>query len=340
MPYIGSSRYKYSPYLTIHFGKTEKYDPGDAVPPFVGSSTFSQLPLYRQSMALHLSFEDKENSNSGTIIDHSPAVHPIYRWGQQEFTTPTCVPLGGDSCARGPGNAIRPATFFGISDNPAGIAAEGDWSRLFENDCTIEGWFLDPSSASGANGGGFSQSVAFNIGDENSDAGSQRRLFTIIATGAGGTDVQFRIGEKSGTETVLLTILGGEFEPDAYMNYYDPDQRYKKLRASNTWRYWCLEKYGNAFYLLFHTMEYKIYSLSAAHNFGAITYPSSASFSVGVHLSGYNYKIQQKSLDTLQPRLRYTGNVDEIRITPYARYKGNLSIPTGASALKFDYNDW
>lgn len=82
MPYIGSSRYKYSPYLTTHFGKTEKFTPGDAVSvpdeqtglPAIGllpGDLFGQgmaISADRNTLAVGASSRDASFANQGSVF--------------------------------------------------------------------------------------------------------------------------------------------------------------------------------------------------------------------------------------------------------------------------------
>lgn len=369
MPYIGSSRYKYSPYLTIHFGSTEKFIPGDAV---LGSSTFSQLPAFRQAMALHLSFEE-----SDTYIDHSPANHKIFTWGTGTLTSGACS-------ASLPGFAEYSIThqideFFPksrvyrtnlwlgtLGTAYGGITAEGDWRRLLENDFTVEGYYFNSRDL--YSNGGDADFVLFNIGDEAANI-DQRRILTISLD---GNFMRFQVGEVSGTQVTVLSITLNIFDINAYFigegatlyvepfplgATYVPKELTPVARGANNWRYWVIEKYGTTILAtitgngaLARFVNQGAISTDG-YNFGALSVPSgmtTASYSVQPHISGWNKPSQDASLILGQPmRTPVSGFYhDDIRITPYARYKlthrtmGGSIGPDRPNSDHFNYNDW
>lgn len=378
MPYIGSSRYKYSPYLTIHFGSTERFIPGDAV---IGSSTFSQLPAFRQAMALHLSFEE-----SDTYIDHSPSNHKITVWGSGTLTF-------GATSASNPGmaeysitmdideffpktNVYRPNKWDGGTQITAygGLTAEGDWRRLFENDFTIEGYYWDGRNM--YNNGGVANAVMFNIGDEAAGGGSQKRLISIDVD---SNFFRIRAGQISGTEVTVLIITLSQFSLSGYFgtayvepypigSTYLPKELSPKVRGANNWRYFAIQKEGpvltaavTANMAFSSGRESASINLEEAGNFGALSVPSgvsTASYSVQVHVSGYNQPSQIGALQSggivplMTPVSMY---YDDIRITPYARYPTGIPRMGGTVGVTpaqngngfarpntdhFNYEDW
>lgn len=366
MPYIGSSRYKYSPYLTIHFGSTEKFIPGDAV---LGSSTFSQLPAFRQAMALHLSFEE-----SDTYIDHSPANHKIVKWGTGSLTYSASgsVPdenlysinpaLNVDAKFKSY-NIYRPTIYAGTrASELGGLTAEGDWRKLMENDFTIEGYYFDSRDLY-ANGG-WATGYMFNIGDENSAYTNQRLLIAVYgATEDGEGAIRFKVGQVSGTLVTVLSITTNVFVSQYYFgtNYsgFYPGPPPKEMNpfatGANNWRYWCIEKHNNILRVILDVNNASnwrrggaIDLASPSYNFGALAVPSgisTASYSVQPHLSGRNYNCQIAALNsggTVPMETMTSMYYDDIRITPYARYEGAFPF-MGGTRVNFDhfpYNDW
>jgi hypothetical protein len=374
MPYIGSSRYKYSPYLTIYFSQTERFTPGEPVPPFEGSSTFSLLPVERQLLALHLSFEE-----SNTYIDHSPANHFITSWGTGTLTSGACsaslASIAEYSITQVVDEAFpktrvyRPNVYVGtLGSSYGGLTAEGNWRKMMENDFTVEGYYFNSRDLY-ANGGDF-DCVFFNIGDENSSGNSQKRLLNIdCRTDVGGGALRFRVGEISGTQVTVLSITTNQFVADCYygtyvepfpigVTTYPPKELAPKVRGTNNWRYWCVEKYGNVIKATL-TGNPNVGSFVSTgsinvndYNFGALSVPSgqsTASYSIQPHISGWNQASQIASLDSggivpiVVPESAY---YDDIRITPYARYNGDHPIMGGPIGPKrpnsdhFDYDDW
>lgn len=371
MPYIGSSRYKYSPYLTIHFGSTEKFIPGDAV---LGSSTFSQLPAFRQAMGLHLSFDE-----SDTYIDHSPANHKIVTWGTGTLTSGACsasLPTIAEYSitnivdVKFPKSRVYRTNLYLGNLNSAygGITAEGDWRRLMENDFTVEGYYFSSRDLYSNNGD--SDFVLFNIGDEAASGNTQKRILTIRLD---GNFMRFQVGEVSGTQVTVLSITLNQFDINAYFfgeglaAYVEPfplgaTQPPKELtpvaKGTNNWRYWVVEKYGttiratitgNGEPVLFRNQG----AISTTgYNFGALSVPSgmtTASYSVQPHISGWNKPSQDAALILgTEPLLVPVSGFyhDDIRITPYARYEGTHPVMGGAigpqrpNSNHFNYNDW
>lgn len=181
MPYIGSSRYKYAPYLTIHFNRTEKNSAGES------SLTSTQTDSFVPCSPLYLvSGTDTYYQNVSVLLPFrsSFGADPAYNAGAYSLTASTVAGVTIDS-------------YYGHFDGSVGsgivfTSSYQEYTSLQYNDWTIEFW-IDPEDL------GIERTL-FRLGANDNTTGI---LIKRLADGS----IEARVGD--GFSTWNVSLFGG-----------------------------------------------------------------------------------------------------------------------------------